>query len=271
MSPRAARDTPAPAAPRIDPRAIVSPRAELAPDVTVGPYSIIGDDVVIGPATVIGPHAVINGPTRMGAGNRVYQFASIGEAPQDKKHREEPTRLEIGDRNIFREFCTIHRGTIHDRGVTQIGSDSLFMAYTHVAHDCSIGDNVVMANCATMGGHVGIGDFVQLGGLSALHQFCQIGAHAFVGGGAIVSRDVPPYVTITGNPAVPHGVNAEGLKRRGFTAEQIRNIRNAYRILYRSELKLSDALQQLRTLAQEQPELAILVEFIGRSQRSLQR
>ena len=255
----------------IDPRASVSPRAELAADVSVGPFTVIGPDVIIGPGTVIGPHAVINGPTRMGADNRVFQFASIGDAPQDKKYKGEPTRLEIGDRNVFRECCTINRGTTHGEGVTRLGSDGLYMAYTHVAHDCTIGDKVVLANCATMGGHVEIGDWVQLGGLSAIHQFCKIGAHAFIGGGAIVTRDVPPYVMIAGNPAEPHSVNAEGLKRRGFGPQQIRNIRNAYRILYRSELTLATAVEQLTALAREQPELATFVEFIGRSTRSLVR
>ena len=255
----------------IDPRASVSPRAELAADVSVGPFTVIGPDVIIGPGTVIGPHAVINGPTRMGADNRVFQFASIGDAPQDKKYKGEPTRLEIGDRNVFRECCTINRGTTHGEGVTRLGSDGLYMAYTHVAHDCTIGDKVVLANCATMGGHVEIGDWVQLGGLSAIHQFCKIGAHAFIGGGAIVTRDVPPYVMIAGNPAEPHSVNAEGLKRRGFAPQQIRNIRNAYRILYRSELTLATAVEQLTALAREQPELATFVEFIGRSTRSLVR
>jgi len=201
----------------IDPRAIVSPQAVLAPDVSVGPFSIIGPQVHIGPRSVIGPHAVINGPTRMGADNRVFQFASIGDAPQDKKYRGEPTLLTIGDRNVFRECCTINRGTTHDKGVTRIGDDNLFMAYSHVAHDCVIGANTVFANCASLGGHVEIGDWVILGGLTAVHQFTKIGAHAFVGGGAILSRDVPPYVMVAGNPAVPHSINAEGLKRRGFT------------------------------------------------------
>ena len=255
----------------IDPRAVVSPRAELAGDVTVGPYAVIGPEVIVGPRTSIGPHAVINGPTRIGADNRIFQFASIGDAPQDKKHRGEPTRLEIGDRNVFREFCTVNRGTTHDRGVTSIGNDGLFMACSHVAHDCVIGDHVVFANCASLAGHVEIGSFVQLGGLCGVHQFCKIGAHAFVGGGAMVSRDVPPYVLITGNPAKHHGVNAEGLRRRGFTQEQIRHIRHAYRILYRTELKLEQALEQITALAREQPELNLLVEFIGRSNRSLTR
>ena len=255
----------------IDPRAIVSPRAQLAEDVSVGPFSIIGDDVEIGPRTTIGPHAVVNGPTRMGADNRIFQFASIGEAPQDKKYKGEPTRLEIGDRNVFRECCTVHRGTTHDQGVTRVGSDGLFMAYTHVAHDCEIGDNVVLANCASMAGHVQIGDWVQLGGLCAIHQFVKIGAHAFVAGGAMVRQDVPPFIMVAGYPAEPQAVNAEGLKRRGFTAEQIRHIRDAYRILYRSELKLTDALEQLRALVPAQPEIRDFVAFIEGSTRSLVR
>jgi UDP-N-acetylglucosamine acyltransferase len=255
----------------IDPRAVVSPRAELASDVTIGPYAVIGPHVVIGRRTTIGPHAVINGPTRIGEDNRIFQFASIGDAPQDKKYKGEPTRLEIGDRNVFREFCTVNRGTALDKGITTIGNDGLFMACSHVAHDCSIGDHVVFANCASLAGHVEIGAWVQLGGLCGIHQFCKIGAHAFVGGGAMVSRDVPPYVLITGNPARHHGVNSEGLRRRGFTPEQVSHIRHAYRILYRMELKLEEAQERLGALAREQPELELLVEFIGRSERSLTR
>jgi UDP-N-acetylglucosamine acyltransferase len=255
----------------IDPRAVVSPRAQLAADVTVGPFSVIGPDVQIGPGSVVGPHVVINGPTRMGAENRIFQFASIGDAPQDKKYQGEPTRLEIGDRNIFRENCTVNRGTTHDKGVTSIGDDNLFMAYSHVAHDCVIGNNVVFANCAALAGHVEIGDFVTLGGLTAVHQFVKIGSYAFSGGGTIVTKDVPPYIMVAGNPAEPHGVNAIGLKRRGFTDEQVRNLREAYRILYRSDLKLSDAVDQLRVLGETQPEVQTLVEFIGTSTRSLVR
>jgi UDP-N-acetylglucosamine acyltransferase len=255
----------------IDPRAIISPKAELAPDVTVGAFSIIGPDVIIGPGCIIGPHAVINGPTRMGAGNRVFQFASIGDAPQDKKYAGEPTRLEIGDRNVFRESCTINRGTTHDKGVTTIGSDNLFMAYSHVAHDCIVGNSLVFANGATLGGHVEVGDHVTLGGLCAVHQFCKIGAYSFIAGGAIVTRDVPNYVMVAGNPAEPHAVNAIGLKRRGFTEEQVRNIRNAFRVLYRSDLLLADAVAKLTELGQTQPEVAAFVEFIGKSERSLIR
>ncbi len=255
----------------IDPRAVVSPQAQLAADVSVGPFSIIGPGVEIGPGSVVGPHVVINGPTRIGAGNRFFQFASIGDAPQDKKYQGEPTRLEIGDRNVFRECCTVNRGTTHDKGVTRVGNDNLFMAYSHVAHDCVVSDNVVFANCASLAGHVEIGDWVTLGGLTAVHQFVKIGAYAFVGGGAIVTRDTPPYVMVTGNPAEPHGINAIGLKRRGFTDDQIRNLREAYRILYRSDLKLAEAVDKLRALAEDQEEVRALVEFIGTSTRSLVR
>ena len=255
----------------IDARAVVSSEAELAADVEVGPYSIIGPQVQIGPRTVVGPHVVINGPTRIGADNRIHPFASLGDAPQDKKYQGEPTLLTIGDRNVFRESCTINRGTTHDKGVTRIGDDNLFMAYSHVAHDCVIGDNTVFANSVALGGHVEVGDWVILGGLTAVHQFTKIGAHAFLGGGAILSRDVPPYVMVAGNPAVPHGVNAEGLRRRGFSDEQVRHIREAYRVLYRSDLKLAEALSQLAPLAEQHPEIRTFVEFIHGSTRSLVR
>jgi UDP-N-acetylglucosamine acyltransferase len=255
----------------IDPRALVSPQAKLAADVTVGPFSIIGPDVEIGPRTVVGPHVVINGPTRMGADNHIFQFASIGDAPQDKKYNGEPTRLEIGDRNVFRESCTVNRGTIQDTGVTRIGHDNLFMAYSHVAHDCVVGDKVVFANCAALAGHVEIGDWVILGGLTAVHQHVKIGAHAFLAGGAIVQRDVPPYVMVAGNPAKPHSVNAAGLKRRGFDEQQVRNIRNAYRVLYRSDLKLAEALEKLRPQAETRSEIKAFVDFVASSTRSIVR
>jgi UDP-N-acetylglucosamine acyltransferase len=255
----------------IDPHAIVSPQAELAADVDVGPFSMIGPGVRIGPGTVVGPHAVITGQTTIGANNHIYQFASLGDAPQDKKYAGEPTRLEIGDRNVFRESCTMNRGTTHDKGVTRIGDDNLFMAYSHVAHDCVVGSNTVFANCASLAGHVEIGDWVVLGGLSAVHQHCKIGAHAFLAGGAIVTRDVPPYVMVAGNPSAPHMVNSEGLKRRGFTEEQVRSVREAYRLVYRSDLKLSEALARLEPAAREQPALRLFVDFIRSSTRSIIR
>jgi UDP-N-acetylglucosamine acyltransferase len=255
----------------IDPRAAVSPQAQIAADVQIGPFTVIGADVVIGAGTWIGPHVVINGPTRIGSGNKVFQFASLGDAPQDKKYNGEPTRLEIGDRNVFRESVTVNRGTTHDKGVTHIGNDNLLMAYSHVAHDCSLGDQIVMANCATLGGHVEIGDWVIMGGLSAVHQHTKVGAHSFIAHNAAVTRDVPPYGMAVGRPAVPHSVNAEGMKRRGFSAEQILNIRRAYRVLYRSGLKLKVALEELEKMALVHAEVRPFVEFIGRSERSIVR
>jgi UDP-N-acetylglucosamine acyltransferase len=255
----------------IDPRAIIDARAEIDADVEIGPYTIIGADVSIAPGCRIGPHVVIRGPTRLGANNQVFQFASIGDAPQDKKYKGEPTRLEIGAGNTFREYCTVNRGTTHDRGVTRIGDDNWFMAYSHVAHDCLIGSHCILANLATLGGHVELGDWVIMAGFSGVHQFCKIGAHCFVANNAAVTRDVPPYLMVTGQPAVPHSVNSEGLKRRGFTPEQIRNIRNAFRILYRSDLKLAAATEQLKSLAASQPELAPFVEFLASATRSIVR
>jgi UDP-N-acetylglucosamine acyltransferase len=255
----------------IDPRAVISPQAQIAADVQIGPFTVVGPDVVIGAGTWIGPHAVINGPTRIGSDNKIFQFASLGDAPQDKKYKGEATLLEIGDRNVFRESVTVNRGTTHDRGVTHIGNDNLLMAYSHVAHDCRLGDQIVMANCATLGGHVEIGDWVTMGGLSAVHQHTKIGAHSFIAHNAAVTRDVPPYILAVGRPAVPHSVNSIGLQRRGFTPEQVRNIRRAYRLLYRSGLKLKAALQELEKAALTQAEILPFVEFIKRSERSIVR
>jgi len=255
----------------IDPRAVISPQAQIAADVKIGPFTVIGADVVIGAGTWVGPHAVINGPTRIGMHNKIFQFASLGDAPQDKKYAGEPTLLQIGDRNVFRESVTVNRGTTHDEGVTRIGSDNLLMAYSHVAHDCRLGDQIVMANCATLGGHVEIGDWVTLGGLSAVHQHTKVGAHCFIAHNAAVTRDVPPYVMAVGRPAVPHSVNSVGLQRRGFSPGQILNIRRAYRLLYRSGLKLKAAMEELEKLAETQAEIRPFVEFIKRSERSIVR
>ena len=255
----------------IDPRAVVPAGARVAVDAEIGPYAVIGAEVEIGPRSWIGPHALIVGHTTIGADNRIFQFASIGEAPQDKKYAGEPTRLVIGDRNVMREYCTISRGTMLDQGVTRIGSDNLFMAYTHVAHDCVIGDNIIMVNLAMIAGHVQIGDWAILSGYCAVHQHCKIGAHAFLANNCGVTRDVPPYVMAVGNPAVPHSINSEGLKRRGFSAEQIRNLRHAYRVLYRSDLPLAAAVEQLSALVAAQPELRVLLDFIRTSERSLIR
>jgi len=255
----------------IDPTAIVAPDARLAADVDVGPYTVIGSGVVIGPHCWIGPHVVINGRTTIGTDNKIYQFASIGASPQDKKYAGGETRLEIGDRNVFREFCTINRGATPDHGLTRIGNDNLFMAYTHVAHDCTLGNNIVMVNYAGLAGHVELGDWVILSGYTGVHQFCKIGAHAFTAALSGVTRDVPPYIMAVGTPAVPHAINSEGLKRRGFSSEQIRNLRNAYRVLYRSDLPLAAAVEQLSALAPDQPELHPLLDFIAASERSLIR
>ena len=255
----------------IDPRAVVAEGARLGAGVQVGAYAIIGPDVEIGEGTVIGPHAVVTGWTRLGARNKVFQFASIGDAPQDKKYAGEPTRVEIGDDNVFREYVTVNRGTAKDKGVTRIGDDNLFMASSHVAHDCVVGSHCVFANLATLAGHVEIGDHVILAGFTGVHQFCKIGAHAFIANNTAVTRDVPPYIMAVGHPAEPHSVNATGLSRRGFTPEQVRNIKNAFRTLYRSDLPLEEAVTRLREAAATQPEIGPFVEFIGRSTRSLVR
>ena len=255
----------------IHPTAVIAPDTVLAEGVEIGAYTVIGPGVEIGANTKVGPHVVINGPTRIGVDNRIFQFSSIGDAPQDKKYRGEPTRLEIGDRNVMRECVTLNRGTTKDQGVTRIGSDNLFMAYSHVAHDCQVGNQCVLANNATLGGHVHLGDWVIMGGFSGIHQFCRVGAHAFIGNNAAVTRDVPPFVMTVGQPAAAHSVNSEGLKRRGFSPEQIRNIRNAFRLLYRSGLKLADAMSQLEAIAKEQPEILPIVEFLPQSTRSIVR
>ncbi|ESQ13898.1 MAG TPA: acyl-ACP--UDP-N-acetylglucosamine O-acyltransferase [Chromatiaceae bacterium] len=251
--------------------AIIDPKANLATDVEIGPFCVIGADVSIGPGSRLGPHAIIRGPTEIGADNRIFQFASIGEDPQDKKYRGEPTRLIIGDRNLVRESATIHRGTLQDKGETRIGNDNLFMAYTHVAHDCVIGNNVVMANAASLGGHIEVQDWAILGGFTIVHQFCRIGAHSFSAMGSVVGKDVPPFITIDGHPAVPRGINVEGLRRRQFSAELIAAIRRAYRLLYASGLKLSEAIEQIRELAKSYPELACMADFVADSSRSIVR
>ena len=255
----------------IHPTALVAPEAELGEGVEVGAYAVIGPGVVIGANTRIRAHAVLEGPTRLGADNEVFPFASVGSAPQDKKYKGEPTRLEIGDRNVFREFCTMNRGTVTGHGVTRIGDDNLFMAYAHVAHDCVVGNKCVMANYSVLAGHVEIGDWVILAGYAGVHQFCKVGAHCFLGNNAAVTRDVPPYLLVSGTPAEPKGINSEGLKRRDFSAEQIANIKNAYRVLYRSGLKLAEATEQLQELARTQPEVKPFVDFLPTVTRSIVR
>ena len=251
--------------------AIVSASAKIADDVEIGPYSIIGDDVEIGSGTCIESHVVVNGPTVIGKDNHIYQFASIGDDPQDKKYANEPTRLTIGDRNTIREFCSISRGTVQDEGLTTLGDDNWIMAYVHIAHDCRVGSNTIMANNTTLAGHVHVGDWVIMGGFSGAHQFCHIGAHAFIGMYSGINRDVPAYMMISDTPGIPRGINSEGLKRRGFDADQIRNIKNAYRVIYRDGLKLTEAVAELEQRAGTQPELKILVDSLRSSERGIVR
>ena len=255
----------------IDARAIVAADAEIADGVEIGPFTVIGSGVRIGAGSRIGPHAVIMGPTVLGRETRVFQFASIGDAPQDKKYAGEPTKLVVGDRNVFREFCSINRGTVGGRGVTTIADDCLFMAYSHVAHDCIVGSHCILSNCTALAGHVELGEWVILSGYAGVHQFCKVGAHAFLGNNAAVTRDVPPYLLVAGSPAEPKGVNSEGLKRRGFEATQIANIKSAYRVFYRSGLKRAEAEEQLRALVPTQPELKPFVDFLLASERSIIR
>jgi UDP-N-acetylglucosamine acyltransferase len=255
----------------IDSRAVIDPKAELDEGVTVGPFAVIGAGVRIGKGTSIGPHTVIQGSTTIGTENRIFQFASIGEAPQDKKYAGEDTRLEIGDRNVIREFTTLNRGTVQDAGATVVGSDNLLMAYTHLAHDCRIGDNVILANAASLGGHVTIEDWAILGGFAIVHQFCRIGAHSFCAMGSVISKDVPPYVTVGGHPAAPHGLNTEGLRRRGFDNQALQNIKRAYKLLYKDHLKLHEATDAIREMAQECPEISLLADFLDSSERSIVR
>jgi UDP-N-acetylglucosamine acyltransferase len=255
----------------IHPTAIVDPAAELAGDVSVGPYAVIGSQVAIDAGTEIGPHVVIKGPARIGKNNRIFQFASVGEDPQDKKYRGEVTRLEIGDRNVIREFATIHRGTVQDKGVTRIGHDNLLMAYTHVAHDCLVGNSVIMANAASLAGHVQVDDFAILGGFSLVHQFCKIGQYSFSAMGSVINRDILPYVMVGGSPTKPHGINNVGLERQGFSSEAIRQIRKAYKVVYKSGLKLEEAIQQLAEMAIETPEILRIVDFLKQTDRSIIR
>ncbi len=254
----------------IDSRAVVDPAARIGADVTIGPFAVIGPDVEIGAGSWVGPHAVINGPTTIGRDNRIYQFCSIGEAPQDLKYNGEPTRLRIGDRNTFREYCTINRGTITGHGETVIGNDNLIMAYVHVAHDCIVGDRTVFSNGASLAGHVRVGDHAILGGFTLVHQFSVIGAHAFTGMGTALNRDLPPYTIASGNYARAIGINKEGLKRRGFTPEAIRALSQAFKLLVRGRDR-NNALLEVQVLADEFPEVRSFVEFIENSERGVVR
>ncbi|MEM1411663.1 MAG: acyl-ACP--UDP-N-acetylglucosamine O-acyltransferase [Pseudomonadota bacterium] len=251
--------------------AIVDPAAQIADDVEIGAYSVVGPKVTIGPGSWVGNHVVIAGRTTIGRNNRLFHFNSIGEAPQDKKYAGEDTELVIGDDNLIREFCTLNRGTEQDGGVTRIGNVNWIMAYVHIAHDCQLGDHIIMANNASLAGHVTVGDWAILSGFSQIHQFCDIGAHSFISFSSLVNRSVPPYVTVSPEKSKPRGVNTEGLRRRGYTPEQIQNVRRAYRILYRSGLPLEKARDELAEMAKDAEELQIVVDFIDHADRSIIR
>ncbi len=255
----------------IHPSAIVHAGARIHPLASIGAYAVIGEHVEIGERTSVGPHVVIDGHTRIGPDNRIHAFNSIGGPPQDKKYAGEPTRLEIGARNTIREFCTFNCGTVQDVGVTRLGDDNWIMAYVHLAHDCQIGNNTIFANNAQLAGHVHVGDYAILGGVTTVHQFVSIGAHAMTALSSVLVQDLPPYVTAAGNTAQPHGINAEGLKRRGFSPETIAAIRAAYKTLYRSGMPLEEAKQALAEQARSVPEVGIMVEFLGRSRRGILR
>ena len=256
---------------RVHPTAIIAAGTSLAPDAEVGPYAVIGPDVAIGAGTVIGPHVVIRGRTTIGKRNRIFQFTALGDAPQDKKYGGEATRLEIGDDNTIREFCTINTGTVQDKAVTRIGSDNWIMAYVHIAHDCVVGDHTTFSNSAQLAGHVVVDDHAVLGGFVGVHQHCRVGAHAMIAAGSIVLQDVPPFVTAAGYPAKPHGTNNEGLRRRGFSTEDIAAIRRAYKTLYRSGLALDDARAQIAAEAAQNPVLKPLSVFLQTPGRGIVR
>ena len=255
----------------IHPTAVVDPRALLGAGVTVGPYTVIDGDVEVGEGTTIGAHNVITGHTRIGRANRIFHFCSIGEANQDKKYRGEPTRLEIGDGNTIREYCSLNRGTEQGGGVTRVGDGNWIMAYCHVAHDCRVGDNTVFANHATLAGHVEVGDWAILGGFVGVHQFVKVGAHVMAGISSVVTQDVPPYVTIAGNPCSPHGINSEGLRRRGFPAESIAALKRAYRTLYRSGLGIVEARAELERQGEASPEVRAFAAFLAGATRGILR
>ena len=255
----------------IHPTAIVHAGARLGAGVEVGPYSVIGEHVEVGDNTWIGSHVVIGGHTRIGRDNRIFQFCSVGEVPQDKKYAGEPTRLEIGDRNTIREFCTLNCGTAQDTGIARLGNDNWIMAYVHLAHDCQVGNHTIFANNAQLAGHVHVGDWVILGGFTGVHQFVWLGAHSMTAVGTVLLQDLPPYVMAAGNTAEPRGINSEGLKRRGFSPESVMAIRRAYKTLYKSGLKLDEARAILAAEAATVAELTPMVDFLTRPGRGIIR
>ncbi len=252
-------------------QAVIDPSAKIGENVEIGAFTIIGPDVEIGDGCWIGSHVVIRGPTKIGRDNKIFQYATIGEGSPDKKYGGEPTRLEIGDRNVFRECCTVHRGTVQGGGVTTIGNDNLFMAYTHVAHDCTIGNQVVFSNNASVAGHVRVDDYASLGGMVGVHQFCAIGAHSFAAGGSIIVKDVPPFIMVSGYPAEAHGLNSIGLERRGYSANTIAALKRAYKIVFRQSSTLQEAIAELKTMTAETPEISILIDFLSNATRGIVR
>lgn len=255
----------------IHPLAIVDPGAKLGKDVEIGAFSIIGRDVEIGDGTWVGPHVVINGATRIGSGNRIYQFSSLGEAPQHLGYKGEETRLEIGDRNVIREYCTLNRGTAASGGVTQIGHDNFIMAYCHVAHDCHVGNHTIFANGTSLAGHVSVEDCVIFGGFTMVHQFCRVGAYTMTGINTVTFKDIPPYLLVAGNTAVPHGLNVRGLRRRNFSEEAVDSLRKAYKLVYKSGLSLAEAVEQVAPLTEKNPEVGRFIGFIRQSKRGIVR
>lgn len=256
---------------KIHPTAIIDPKAEIDSSVEIGAYSIIEAGVRIDSGTTVASHVILQGPTTIGKNNKIFQYASLGAAPQDKKYAGEPTMLEIGDNNTIREFCTFNRGTAQDKGVTKIGDDNWVMAYVHIAHDCQIGNHTILANNSSLAGHVDMHDYAILGGFTLIHQFCKVGAHVITAVGSVIFKDIPPYVTAAGYDAKPHGINSEGLKRRGFSPEALTQIKRAYKVLYRNGLSLEEAKQEILTMQASCPELKILSEFLGITTRGIIR
>lgn len=255
----------------IHPTAIIDPSAEIDPSVTIGAYCVIGANVKIGARTTVANHVTISGPTTIGEDNQIFQYSCLGEAPQDKKYDNEPTRLEIGDRNVIREFCTFNRGTIQDKHTTVVGHDNWIMAYVHIAHDCVVGNNTILANNSSLAGHVDIHDYAILGGFTLVHQFCKVGAHVITAVNTVVFKDIPPYVTAAGYEAKPHGINSEGLKRRGFSPDSILQIKRAYKTLYRKGLTLAQAQVELTQMAKTTPEVDLLSQFLSIADRGIVR
>ncbi len=255
----------------IDDRAVIAAGARLGANVSVGPYSVIDENVVIGDGTAVGPHVVITGRTTIGRDNRLFQFCSIGEAPQHLAYAGADTRLEIGNGNIIREYCTINRGSEEKEGVTRLGDNNFLMAYVHIAHDCQLGDNTIFANCASLAGHVTVGDYAVLGGFSLVHQYCRIGAHCITGIGTVCLQDVPPYIMVAGNRAEPHGINVKGLRKRSFSSHDISELKQAYKLVYRSNLPLKESISRLDADEWQSPEVRKLAQFLKNTHRGIVR